>query len=300
MSSSNPLVLVHQLLADDLLLRGAGGAAFLLYNAKTWRLPHYLGWGLAVLLGLELLAALVFAFGYLRRAPSIPVRGKHLDTLEPLDLGFIAFNKLATTLFSYHLLRFLYTSANPGEIVWRVEDLTWRNTLLALPLLYIVYDFFYTLFHRGLHLRRFYKYIHKHHHRQKAPSRGNVDAVNVHPFEFLVGEYNHLFAVYLVSRFLVPVHALTVLTFIVLGGFLASLNHTRFDIQTPGVTSALYQVRFHDIHHWFPESNYGQYIMLWDHVFGSFKPYPDGSSSKEGDVDVKNSSNVRRRSTKVE
>jgi sterol desaturase/sphingolipid hydroxylase (fatty acid hydroxylase superfamily) len=119
-----------------------------------------------------------------------------------------------------------------------------------------------------------------------------------------------------------PLHALTVLAFIVLGGFLASLNHTRFDVKAPGPLDILYQVRvwvlwvfvkaasvcmwskggktrsnfiyfhvarplaptespqvkYHDIHHWFPESNYGQYIMLWDRLMGSFKPYPDTGS----------------------
>jgi hypothetical protein len=120
---------------------------------------------------------------------------------------------------------------------------------------------------------------------QKAPSRGNADAVNVHPFEFLSGcvteiqrplhstevsynacsrcslaatvsppptssntkttsrEYNHLLAIHLVAQVL-PLHALTVLVFIVLGGFLASLNHTRFDIKAPGALDLLYQVRF--------------------------------------------------------
>jgi sterol desaturase/sphingolipid hydroxylase (fatty acid hydroxylase superfamily) len=42
------------------------------------------------------------------------------------------------------------------------------------------------------------RFIHKHHHRQKAPSRGTADAINVHPFEFVCGEYNHLLAIYLV------------------------------------------------------------------------------------------------------
>lgn len=64
---------------------------------------------------------------------------------------------------------------------------------MVLPLLYVVYDLFYTVGHRALHHRSVYKYVHKHHHRQRAPSRGNVDAVNVHPFEFVSGEYNHLF-----------------------------------------------------------------------------------------------------------
>ena len=44
-------------------------------------------------------------------------------------------------------------------------------------------------------------------------------------------------------------------------------------IQTP-------QVKYHDIHHWFPESNYGQYIMLWDRLMGSFKPYPGPAKSE--------------------
>lgn len=39
------------LLNSDLLLRGAGGGAFLLYKAGTWRPHHYVGWGLAVLIG---------------------------------------------------------------------------------------------------------------------------------------------------------------------------------------------------------------------------------------------------------
>jgi sterol desaturase/sphingolipid hydroxylase (fatty acid hydroxylase superfamily) len=88
-----------------------------------------------------------------------------------------------------------------------------------------------------------------------------------------------MLAVYLVSRFMVPLHAVTILVFIVLGGFLASLNHTRFDISAP-LFECVYQVKYHDIHHWYPESNYGQYIMLWDHVFRSFKPYPAMDSRK--------------------
>jgi sterol desaturase/sphingolipid hydroxylase (fatty acid hydroxylase superfamily) len=51
-------------------------------------------------------------------------------------------------------------------VVWQLSELNWANSLLALPLLYVVYDFFYTLFHRALHHRSLYRHIHKHHHRQ--------------------------------------------------------------------------------------------------------------------------------------
>jgi sterol desaturase/sphingolipid hydroxylase (fatty acid hydroxylase superfamily) len=116
--------------------------------------------------GLEILAGLVFVFGHSQRAPSIVVRGKHLDVLEPLDLAFISFNKLATCVFTYHLLRFVWHSPSPGAVVWGWGGVTLANTLGGLSLLYVVYDLFYTLFHRALHHKLVYKYIHKHHHRQ--------------------------------------------------------------------------------------------------------------------------------------
>jgi sterol desaturase/sphingolipid hydroxylase (fatty acid hydroxylase superfamily) len=43
------------------------------------------------------------------------------------------------------------------------------NTVLPLPVLYIVFDLFYTVIHWALHIKAIYGYIHKHHHHQKAP-----------------------------------------------------------------------------------------------------------------------------------
>eukprot|EP00959_Pyramimonas_sp_CCMP1952_P072882 1523119-Pyramimonas_sp.AAC.2 len=95
--------------------------------------------------------------------------------------------------------------------------------------------------------------------------RGNSDAVNVHPFEYICGEYNHLLAI-----MLVPCHIVAALAFIVVGGVLASLNHTRFDAIIPW---GIYDVKVHDLHHRVPQSNYGQYIMLWDRIMGSYRAY---------------------------
>jgi hypothetical protein len=51
----------------------------------------------------------------------------------------------------------------------------------------------------------------------------NSDAVNVHPFEFLCGEYNHLAALMVVGCWVTPVHVGTAVVFIVAGGFMARL-----------------------------------------------------------------------------
>ena len=66
--------------------------------------------------------------------------------------------------------------------------------------------------------------------------RGNSDAINVHPVEFLTGEYLHLGAIVLVPM---SIHVTAIATFIVLGGLLASLNHTRFNFKVPPGTPFL-------------------------------------------------------------
>ncbi|CBJ26879.1 conserved unknown protein [Ectocarpus siliculosus] len=265
------LPLLDGLLADVLVKGAGGGVAFSLVNAAdTWQWWHYPAWLSVILLGLEFVAAMVHVFGRASKAATIRPRGKHLDEFTPLDRLFVAFNRCSTAVFTYHAVQYLWYAPWGGRVAWGVSELGLASGLGALVAQYVVYDLFYTVFHRVLHLRGLYKHIHKHHHRQKAPTRGNADAVNVHPLEFLGGEYNHLLALHLVSRYVVPVHVVSAGAFIVAGGFFASLNHTRFDIRIP----FLYEVRYHDIHHWYPECNYGQYTMLWDWVMGSLKAYP--------------------------
>uniref|UniRef100_A0A7R9UCP9 Fatty acid hydroxylase domain-containing protein n=1 Tax=Pinguiococcus pyrenoidosus TaxID=172671 RepID=A0A7R9UCP9_9STRA len=232
-------------------------------EAPEWSWGIRLAFAVGVLAGLEMLdTAVTYLF---ENSEKIPAKGKHHDQLRPVDILCISFNKMTIVLFTWHVISFLWHSS---EVDLALADMTFSNTVLAVPALYVVYDFFYSLFHRFLHIKAVYAYVHKHHHVQKVPSRGSNDAINVHPFEFVCGEYNHILAIYLVSQ-VMRVHAVAAMGFVVLGGLLASLNHTRFDISIPGV----YDVKAHDVHHRIPQSNYGQYIMLWDRLMGSFREY---------------------------
>lgn len=103
-------------------------------------------------------------------------------------------------------------------------------------------------------------------------SRANIDAVNVHPIEFFLGEYNHLFAIYLCCRvFNLQIHICGGMLLLAVGGVLAGLNHTRYDIVISIFGLKIYDSKAHDVHHRIPQSNYGQYIMFWDFLFGSFR-----------------------------
>lgn len=243
--------------------------AFAIYDASTWQLWHFVAWVAGILGGFEILS-IIIPLALEGRTEKIKENGKHLDVLEPVDIMCIAFNKLASTVFVYHVIRVTWFLPT---VEWKLENMGVTNTLVALPTFYVVYDFFYTIFHWALHHRAIYAYVHKHHHRQKAPTRGNLDAINVHPFEFVTGEYLHLLTVYLV-----PCHIVAAAFFIIIGGVFASLNHTRFDVNIPG----LYMVKNHDLHHRVPNSNYGQYIMLWDHIFRTFRSYDENTPGSRG------------------
>lgn len=248
---------------------------------QTWPFWFWPAFVIVILTGLQILSVLVPLL--FSGSNKIPRRGKHLDELEATDLKYIWINKFATALFVFHFFKYTTTAPN---IKWGRDEMTIGNTLGAYIAFYFFYDFFYMWFHRILHLRSVYEHIHKHHHRyiaetsffftyliiivlcfwrQKVPTRGNIDAINVHPFEFITGEYLHL-----VTVLTIPCHIYTAMFFIIIGGILASLNHTRFDVSIPYI----YDVKVHDVHHsQSPESNYGQYTMFWDRVFSTFKPY---------------------------
>lgn len=261
----------------------------------------------------------------------IPVRGKHLDNFTMKDYTFIMINKCMTGLFVYCYFGYLWSVRKPedstttttpccntgGHGIFSPSDLSIQNTLVPLPLLFLIYDFFYTLLHWFLHIKAVYAYVHKHHHFQKAPSRANIDAVNVHPLEFFLGEFNHILALVLVVKGVtVKVGEYTVgyrgmdvswvgaVLFIGVGGVLAGLNHTRHDVVLSVPSSAstaatdessasssstndntnskkskgyltIFDSKHHDVHHRIPQSNYGQYTVFWDRIFGTFRDYDE-------------------------
>lgn len=158
------------------------------------------------------------------------------------------------------------TRKSSPSLQWDINTLTFFNSISSLALIYLLYDFFYFVFHYTLHLPALYGYIHKHHHRQHSPTRGYLDASNVHPLEFVCGEYLHLAAVQMAPR----AHGLTVVAFFILSAVLNSLNHTRFFVRWFG---RLYDSRSHDVHHRLPQYNFCIYSRVWDTVFGTFRDY---------------------------
>lgn len=76
-------------------------------------------------------------------------------------------------------------------------------------------------------------------------------------------------------------------------------QHTRLDfslLQLPFTSIPIFGVRAHDTHHAIPNSNYGQYIMLWDYVMGTFRLHPQDPGSRESlrDEGVRDAAGAQR------
>ena len=182
-------------------------------------------------------------------------------------------NRCVTTpVYVYHFVLYLRGEFSVFGKVFGIGGVSWSLSFLGLVQFFVcfaIYDLVYYWFHRILHQQWIYKYIHKHHHHQISPFRGTFDGINTHPFEFLFGEYLHLWSVMGTIHFTGSISGPALVGFIFSSSLMASLNHTRHAVNVP----LFFDVRDHDLHHRLPRSNYGQFVMWWDHLFGTYQPY---------------------------
>mmetsp|Transcript_72004 Transcript_72004/g.217800 ORF Transcript_72004/g.217800 Transcript_72004/m.217800 type:complete len:264 (-) Transcript_72004:95-886(-) len=220
-----------------------------------WETHHFLAFAVIITVTCELIvSSFPLLFGLCARVQMSPKL--HLDKFTLKDKAFILFNKISIVVYAHHMFLLLNASEH---VKWKVTEATIANTVLVVVPMYLLYDLVYAVYHKMLHMRCIYGYVHKHHHRQAAPSRGHYDAINVHPIEFLLGEYLHLFVFWCI-----PCHIFAVGLFFTGAIILANLNHTRYDFCIPGI----YDAKDHLVHHRVPDTNFGQYTMFWDKVFG--------------------------------
>jgi len=227
--------------------------------------------GVFIILTLELLAYVEKNGQKWFNIKYIPCRGKHLDDFTPYDDFCIKCNKLGAVIHGFVALRYLYFEEN---LIWGMKNVSFLNILLPVIICYYVYDFFFYVEHLLVHIRGIYELIHKHHHRQQAPTRGNEDAMNVHPIEYFMHRYTHILTVFLVSR-LVEMHLLSAFIYQLSSGLLSCINHTRLDVSLVIYGHIIYESKMHDIHHRFPRRNYGFYTTFWDKLFGTYRSYDE-------------------------
>jgi hypothetical protein len=139
---------------------------FFIHDTNSWPNWFYVCFIAIIFLGLQILAWIVpTLFG--KWSLIAFKKEHHLDEFEPDDRRNIFINKCLTALFVFNVLQVMKHLQEVDKFATGIKNLTLVNFFGAICCFYIFYDFWYTNFHRFLHLGFIYPYIHKHHHRQK-------------------------------------------------------------------------------------------------------------------------------------
>ena len=196
--------------------------------------------------------------------------------INPTDVVYLLVNSTVEFIFAQQIAHTLWFSP---LIVRAPEKIGLLNVPLAFWLLLVFDDMLYAPLHRFMHLPQVYRFVHKHHHRNTFPARGYIDAANEHPVEQIAALTLHWIAVHMVA-YTAGLHVLAVGLHFGFKALGACFNHTGYDVQLRflGID---YSVRAHETHHRKPNTNFAQYVMLWDRLMGTYREYDSGLPPKE-------------------
>lgn len=143
------------------------------------------------------------------------------------------------------------------------DEFTFKEIGLFFILVFLQDAYFYWT-HRLLHLPRFYRPYHEAHHQSRQPTAWT--SFSFHPVEAFMQ------ALFLpVVLYFMPVHLITVASFLFIMTFFGITNHLGFEIFPKSfVRSApIITATHHQVHHQYYGSNFGLFFTTWDKWMGT-------------------------------
>ncbi len=151
----------------------------------------------------------------------------------------------------------------------------WAYAIASLLALFVLHDTYFYWTHRLMHHRRLFRWFHRLHHRSHNPSPWAAYAFA--PPEAVV---QGLFLP--IMSFVLPLHPLVILPFILHQIFRNALGHSGFEIyparwQSKGPRPWFKITSHHHLHHGKGGGNYGLYFLWWDRLMGT--EHPDSAAT---------------------
>jgi sterol desaturase/sphingolipid hydroxylase (fatty acid hydroxylase superfamily) len=192
-------------------------------------------------------------------------------SLARKSIAVLIFNSNVMVVAVYSLLDYFELNERHST---SVEDLPTSVTLaLTITFFMLVEDFFFYWFHRLLHWRVIYPYIHKIHHTHS--STVGIAAEYSHPIEFI---FSNMLPTSAGPAILGPnVHLITVWAWFVIR-FAETLDgHCGYEFSWSPFRLIPFSgsAEYHDFHHAANIGNYGSFFSIWDSVFGTNKAFYD-------------------------
>lgn len=185
---------------------------------------------------------------------------RHELKWSALNIGITSF---VLTQFSTLLVNHSLLTTDPAPIPWYV-------VLFEFALYFIVFDLYFYVVHRLIHIEPLYSWIHRTHHISTSPNPLSSSSMN--PIEgiaegLIVPIFLTLFSVHEASAFFI----------IPFASIMGLYVHCGFEFlpkwwyRNPA-TSWFITPMFHDQHHQYFTCNYGAYTTIWDRIFNTVRP----------------------------
>jgi sterol desaturase/sphingolipid hydroxylase (fatty acid hydroxylase superfamily) len=187
------------------------------------------------------------------------------DYLREIKHSFISlfiFTVIATILYKTKLLE--YTT-----LYYNIEEHGWLYYFMVIPVMFIIYDFYFYLIHIIIHHKNLFNLIHVVHHKSKYLSP--LSSLSMHPIEAIL---NHGALVMLF--FLLPIHTSHVYIWVSITIAYTTYLHLGVEIYSERFLSTrvgklIYTATEHAKHHSFFKGNYGFYTLIWDKIFKTYR-----------------------------
>jgi sterol desaturase/sphingolipid hydroxylase (fatty acid hydroxylase superfamily) len=180
----------------------------------------------------------------------------------------IAYSLMTVVIFSVVGTTLVFAQrAGLTRIYLTLGERGWPYFWASIAAAILVHDAYFYWTHRLLHWRPLYRLAHHVHHRSTSPSPWAAYAF--HPLEALVQA-----GVYVLLLFMVPMHPLALMLFLVYMIVRNVVGHLGYEIWPASfarypLTRWHLTVTHHDLHHRHGKGNYGLYFSFWDDWAGT-------------------------------
>lgn len=170
-----------------------------------------------------------------------------------------------STVLIFSLVGFCIYSAERSGLTLiydNISDYGMLYMVISFSITLVFHDFYFYWTHRLMHHKKFFKYIHRVHHKSTNPSPWA--AYSFHPWEALIQAL-----VLPIMVFTLPLHPLTIFLFLAYMIVRNVIGHLGFEILPKGFTKNKWlnwntAITHHNMHHEYFHFNYGLYFSWWD------------------------------------
>lgn len=232
-------------------------------------LPGWLIFAISIFLRYAIFAGMTFWFFYILKKQaysSRKIQQKYPKTARILqEIGDSAITAMVFACIGVGL--YWIKSMGFTRIYTDVHQFGWVYLLFSFFLLTIIHDTYFYWIHRLMHHPRWFKVLHRVHHKSTNPTPWA--SLAFHPLEAIVE-----IGIVPLAVFIIPVHPIAMLLFATWSLIWNVVGHLGFELFPQGfVHHPIFRwfntSTHHNMHHQKSNCNYGLYYNFWDTVMGT-------------------------------